>query len=227
MNDEFIDCIKQLKPAHQKDAIKNIFSWKEFESLINLRPFVSSSRLIFTDATKEERVSWPWQAWLSDVNTFPATLLEKFIKNNMGYLIDCSRVNNKINNICEQLDTLTGYSTDAHIYFSIVENNISNHGFGIHKDTSHNLIVQIEGKTRIEIWNIESESDVTTLNNLDELPVIDTILNSGDIVYIPKNYWHRATSQTKRLSISFPSAVGVPKKMCQDRTWLNIEELIK
>ena len=23
MNDEFIDCIKQLKPAHQKDAIKN------------------------------------------------------------------------------------------------------------------------------------------------------------------------------------------------------------
>ena len=53
------------------------------------------------------------------------------------------------------------------------------------------------------------------------------MLSPGDIVYIPAYFWHRATSKTKRLSISFPSAADTSKINSQDREWLNIEELIK
>jgi hypothetical protein len=225
MNDEFIECIRQLKPAHQKDAIKDIFSWKEFERIINLRPFVSASRLKFVSCDEQ---SWPAQDWLSDVNTYPPNLIKNLLKDKMGYFRDCTRVNSKINNIAKTLDELTGFSTDAHIYFSLVDDKISKKEFGIHNDISHNLIVQIEGNTQIEIWNIKSEDkSKTNTDSLDKPPVIDMMLSPGDIVYIPAYFWHRATSKTKRLSISFPSADGFPKEMCQDRTWLNIEELIK
>jgi hypothetical protein len=223
MNDEFIECIKQLKPAYQKDAIKNIFSWKEFETLINLRPFASASRLIFVS---KDKYGWPDQAWLSDLNTYPPSLLKVVLKEKMGYFSDCTRINSKINDISKRLDELTGCATDAHIYFSLIDNDISNVGFGIHTDSSHNLIVQVEGNTRLEIWDIK-DTPQKNIDSLDKSPIIDVILSPGDIVYVPAYFWHRATSKTKRLSISFPSAVDFSKEMCQDRTWLNIEEFIK
>ena len=225
MNIEFIKCIKESKPAHQKDAIKNIFSWKEFESLINLRPFVSSSRLRLLS---NDEYSWPNQAWLTDVNTYPPSLLKNILKEKMGYFRDCTRINSKINNMSKILDELTGCPTDAHIYFSVIENEISNQGFGIHNDMSHNLIVQVEGNTRFEIWDIKPKSKSrVNVDSVDIPPIIDVLLSPGDIVYVPAYFLHRATSKTKRLSISFPSFAETSENKSQDKEWLNIEEFVK
>ena len=217
MNDEFLECIKQLKPAHQKSAIKDIFSWKEFESLINLRPFVSTSRF---NVLLNEKYSWPRQAWLTDVNTFPPTLLKNILKEKMGYIRDCTRINSKINCISKKLEELTGCATDAHIYFSLVENEISNQGFGIHNDAAHNLIVQVEGNTRLEIWDIKPKFE-SRVDSVDVPPIIDVLLSHGDIVYVPAYFLHRATSKTKRLSISFPMSEN--KNIQQERNWINLK----
>jgi ribosomal protein L16 Arg81 hydroxylase len=63
----------------------------------------------------------------------------------------------------------------------------------------------------------EGERQVIT----DKKPMLDVILNKGDIIYIPKNIVHQATSLSKRLSISFPMTkdLDVPP---QTREWINI-----
>ena len=58
----------------------SIFSWKELENLINLKPFISSDR--FTPITKvEERYDWGIKAWQTQQNSWPKNLLQKFIDN--------------------------------------------------------------------------------------------------------------------------------------------------
>jgi ribosomal protein L16 Arg81 hydroxylase len=90
------------------------------------------------------------------------------------------------------------------------------------------LIVQVEGNTRFEIWDIDPKSKLrVNIDSVDIPPIIDVVLSRGDIVYVPAYFLHRATSKTKRLSISFPSSVETSEIESQDREWLNIEEFIK
>ena len=41
-------------------------------------------------------------------------------------------------------------------------------------------------------------------------PIIDVILNPGDILYIPKMMYHKADPFEKRVSISIPCVPGTP-----------------
>jgi ribosomal protein L16 Arg81 hydroxylase len=107
--------------------------------------------------------------------------------------------------LCKNIEDITKYSTDAHIYFAL---NKSSKSFDKHKDTSHNFIVQVEGKTTFKVWQN------------DEL-VIDQLLTKGDMIYIPKNTYHQAISKEKRLSISFAMSNELNLEN-QDREWLNI-----
>jgi ribosomal protein L16 Arg81 hydroxylase len=143
----------------------------------------------------------------------------------MGYLTDCSRINSKVNTICSQLDVFTNAPADAHMFFSLVDQN-EEQGFGIHSDVSHNLIVQVEGSTRIEVWDVIDEDGIGNVKNIPTDPIIDVTLNSGDVVFIPKRHWHKATSKTKRLSISFPCQPDLDVSKTQQRYWINVGRLV-
>lgn len=206
--------LEKEKPFLFKNAIQNVFSWEELENLLNLRPFVNSDRM---KTVKETPYSWERQAWMSDVNSFPPSLLNNAIKENLCLLVDASRVNFKINDICRQLEeTFTSGAADAHIYFTL-SNDIED-TFGIHWDFSHNLIVHIAGETHFRAWDLWSSQN-RNVDSLPEIPVIDTLLNPGDAVFVPKHYYHCAQSKSKRLSISFPVSFGDDLKS-QDRHWI-------
>ena len=59
---------------------------------------------------------------------------------------------------------------------------------------------------------------------IDCVPMLDVIMNPGDIVYIPMNHWHQGISHTKRLSISFPMAESSHDQTTyfEDRNWIKI-----
>jgi len=213
---DVIDEIKLIKPAFFKNAFEKLFTWQELENLLNLRPFVNDDRCKMIN---QKKYTWELQSWLTDVNTYPPSLLDAEIRQNHCYLQDASRANKKINAVCEQLESIFPRgSADAHIYFNISENDSS--GFGIHWDGSHNLIVQMEGETQFQIWddNIIGDRIVQFLN---EEPIIDVVLQSGDAVFVPMNTYHRATSKTKRFSISFPISMN-DVTANQDRHWIKI-----
>ena len=204
---DVINEMKELQPFHTEDLIKDLYSWQEFEQLINLRPFVNSKRFhIITDKI----FNWQSSFWASDKFSYPIDVVVEETQNNMAYLSDCSRVSKKINAVCEWLEYRLKMPTDAHIYFSL---NKENKSFSKHKDEAHNLIVQIEGQNRFKIYNLE-----------DKL-IIDKVLNKNDAVFIPKGYAHQAESLSKRLSISFPMKPGDSKQEeFESRKWIEFKE---
>lgn len=193
---------------------QDIFSWNELESLLNLRPFINNTRF---KATNQNDYTWNNQTWLTDVNTWPASLLSEVIRKDTCFIVDCSRVNKKINNICKIIEEKWKYPTDAHIYFSFKE---QQKGFDSHWDYSNNLIVQIDGETNIKIWNeLKYEGDRQVKSKSE--PIIDIIMKPYDYVFVPKNMVHQAVPLSKRLSISFPMSTDTNIET-QDRDWITI-----
>lgn len=226
LDKKMLSQIKKAKPLFFEKAFPQIFSWKELEGLLNLRPFVSVSRFRFINNLQ---YTWNNKAWLTDVNTYPPALLEKQLKKYVCYFQDASRANPQINEICGKLDSVFSKqagATDAHIYVDLSDS--LDGGFGIHWDFSHNLIVQAEGSTRIQIWNIAAnpESEQRKVDSLDEDPVIDVVMNVGDAVFVPRFYYHCAKSQTKRLSVSFPTSLDNIND-AQDRDWIKLNKILK
>ncbi len=215
LNRDISEKIKSLQPFYESNLITNLFSWKELESLLNLRPFVNNQR--FT-VINDESYQWNYCSWLTDVNTFPPDLIQRVIKENVCYLRDCSRVNKKVNYLCKELEQITNFPTDAHIYFSVTETSVN--GFGVHWDEAHNLIVQIEGESRFQVWGETQDKTHRTVTEPEEDPILDVTMKPGDAIFIPVFFLHSATSLTKRLSISFPMTMD--EKFHQSRDWISL-----
>lgn len=210
--------ILKLKPCVLLKEFPKIFSWDELERLINLRPFASNTRLRFIN---NESYQWGGQAWLTDPNTYPPSLIEEELKKYHCYFSDASRANEKLNKICGELEnTFEGHASDAHIYFTTADTTAG--GFGIHYDSAHNLIVQVEGSTRFMLWDVyvNKLASPRVVESLPVDPVIDVTLHPGDAVFVPMYSYHQALSQSKRLSVSFP--VTAPPVPPQDRHWVKL-----
>jgi Cupin superfamily protein len=201
--------LQKEKPYFFKNSFQNLFSWDELEFLLNFRPFSSEKR--FHHLGKEKNFSWKHQAWVTDQTTYPPSLIGHLIQTHSCYFQDASRANRKINEVCKDLEETFNGDCDAHIFFNVSDN--LQEGFGIHYDSSHNLIVQIEGKSEVKVWDCILENDSIE-------PVIHKTMNPGDAVFIPRNMSHCITSLSKRLSISFPVSLKTDKQK-QDRSWIS------
>jgi mannose-6-phosphate isomerase-like protein (cupin superfamily) len=204
-----IDKIKLLIP-HFGKAEKNLYTWKELESLINLRPFVSRNRFDFCRTDDWVDYRWNNTIWTTEPNAWPVSCLKDVLNKTSVYIADCSRANKKINSVCKMLEELLDRNTDCHIYFS-VDKSLPN--FGKHKDISHNFIVVVDGSIQCEVWTDDG--------------VIKQQLNSGDYVFIPAHVFHRIQPLTeKRLSLSFAIATHLPTHY-EEREWLKLDKLTK
>jgi hypothetical protein len=196
--------IKSLLPYTEKNALKNLFSWSELELLLNQRPYMNDKRFHIMSNKKYE---WPAAGWLTDINTYPPNVIQKEIKKYVCYIIDCSRVNKYINNVCKTIEDYCKWPVDAHIFFSYKEAHTDLKGFGQHKDKQHNLIVCVDGSMTAKVWQ-----------DKDLKPIIDVTLNKGDVVFVPAEVYHQIIPLTKRISISFPMAHY--ENTFQERDWI-------
>jgi len=215
-----INLIKERKPFYLQNVIKPFFNWNDLESILNFRPILTTKTF---HILSKKGYSWNLPYW-SKSNSFPVDILKEELKHHVCYLSDASRINKTTNTICSQLEKTLNYPTDSHIYFSFVVDDTT--GFGIHNDISDNLIIQMEGKTNIKIWQTPCLDGTKNISNLEEEPFIDVIMFPGDVVYIPTKYWHAAYSRTPRMSISFPIATEYEDCDYETRDWLNIEDYV-
>jgi mannose-6-phosphate isomerase-like protein (cupin superfamily) len=192
--------IQEDKPFFFKGLFHDIFSWKELNELLNNTPFINYSR--FNVIGEEKKPISEINEWQSDTTVIGPTQLSRYIKNNVCFIQDCSRVNKKINKIAENLEYFSKQACDAHIFFSLKDSQEDTDGFGMHKDICNNFIIQVEGSTHFTVENR-----------------FDVVLNPGDCVYVPLGIRHMAKSLEKRLSISFP--MNPEHRVFQDRFWID------
>ena len=211
------DRILKLKYFYEKNYIKNYkdyFSFTDLSNLLNLRPFINDSR--FTVAKSEQVYTWNNSKWATDRNALPISVVKQEIEKNVCLLMDCSKVNENVNNLAYELENLLQGNVDTHIFFDIKGNN---QGFGIHFDGSHNLILQIEGETIFQVYDVFHTGEDINLDNI--CPIKEFLMNPGDIIFMPAKQYHRALSQTKRLALSFPISTE-KTNVFEDRNWLHL-----
>lgn len=220
LGNELIEKIRNQLPFFQEEVFEKFFTWKDLEYLLNLRPFVSKNRIqIYNNSCYE----WPTRDWLTDELSYPPNLLKNLISNYNCYLHDASRTNFTINKICEQLENCFDTSADAHIYFSL--HNDKSKEFGIHLDYNNNLILQMEGRSKVQIWTgRQKKESPRNVSVLPTEPYLDVTLNPGSFVFIPELCYHNVVSLEPRLSISFPFSTHLNNS--QERTWINIDDIL-
>jgi len=192
--------LKSKKP-HFGKSIKSLYSFKELETLLNLRPFVNTTRFI---PAGNYNYKWSGYSWQTDNNGWPISCIKDVLSKQPAYIKDCSKANKKINNICLKLEKIFNKPVDCHIYFSFKK---GMKGFDKHKDKSHNYIVLCQGKIKVEVWTDKK---------------IEKVMNPGDYVFIPAEVYHRIVPLTeKRLSCSFPITLN-ENIYFDEREWLTL-----
>jgi hypothetical protein len=211
-------CIMQLKLTLNKPEIfRNIFSpsiftWDDVDFLLNYIPFCINANdagtanyieLINHVSGRKYDPPIPYARYdWSDFTYSIPYIFERIKQGDSFILLNLSRYNKDINDICKSLEEMTGTSSDAHLYGGLYPHSKS---FGIHNDVPHNLIVQLDGTCLWKIWQ-------------EDKLVIDDMLYPGDVIYVPASYYHQAIPTEKRLSISFPFG-NFEKISLPDRTW--------
>ena len=222
MNETQIEILSNLninKPFVFKNKFNNILKITEFENLLNLTPFTNTFRFMPTFSISEYH--WDLPHWSTGSNHWPITIINEMLDKGVCYMTDCSRVNSKINKICSTLEIMSKQPVDAHIYFNKITDIENN--FGVHKDASHNFIVQIDGTTHWKVGSKKYMQNESNINNFydDDVLSIDQILEPGDAMIIPSNIFHGAHSLSKRVSISFPIPDHQTTEITEQRTWIN------
>ena len=207
-------------PKFEKGYCPDLLSWKELSNILNIRPLMSTSRVkVFI----KENLTWQNNYWCSDANCYPSGVLEQVIEESgVCAFIDMSRSTEKINEFAKNLEDEYDQEVDAHIY--LCRNLKIKHPFGIHFDTSDNVIVQCEGETNFKVWDIIKDKSAPLSNmSITDTPLLDVDMKKGDAIWIPKYYPHLATSNTQRLSVSFPFNRKIDNTRREDRHWIKYD----
>jgi ribosomal protein L16 Arg81 hydroxylase len=62
-------------------------------------------------------------------------------------------------------------------------------GFGLHKDVHDTIIVQLEGSKKWDLYGFGQ-----SIENLPKEPIKSILMHPGDVLYVPKGYWHDVRS---------------------------------
>ena len=213
-----------MKPKFEKQYYSNLFSWKELEYLINIRPLMTDQRVYLQG---DENHQWNNSGWALDVSCYPPSLLKQLIEENLCYLRDMSRCSEKINTFNKSIEEEYKVPTDAHIY--ICRNPSLHHPFGIHFDMNHNIIVQCEGESNFKVWEhvrnkrIKNNNLSLDTNDFNPHPILNVDMIPGDAIWIPAYHPHLATSKTSRMSVSFPIPPVIRDDVVfEDREWIKL-----
>ena len=190
-----------MKVHYEANYWDDLFSWKDLERLINIRPLMTTDRVnILGD---EGGLKWSNTGWTKDPNCFPPSLIKDALDKNIIFFSDMTKCTKKVNDFSKMLEKEYRLQTDAHIY--VCRNTNIEHYFGAHFDWSDNVIVQCEGETNFKVWDkVKDREQQPYKMNITEDPILDVVMKPGDAIWIPRYHPHEAISRSLRLSVSFP-----------------------
>ncbi|WP_328790452.1 JmjC domain-containing protein [Streptomyces sp. NBC_00273] len=105
----------------------------------------------------------------------------------------------------EGLERFLGTSVQANAYASWTDRE----GFGLHWDDHDVVVVQVHGSKRWRLYGSTREAptfrDVESPERPQGDPVADIVLAPGDVLYLPRGWWHAVTADqgTESLHLTF------------------------
>jgi ribosomal protein L16 Arg81 hydroxylase len=192
--EEFFSNIYQQKALGipgAADRFKALFSWEAAAEVMN--------NSIFPHPTiKMNRQGRPVKF------THPNQLVGEMREGTTLILDNADSYAPELARFCDQLsyEYLTPVRTNAYMSFPGIQ------AFDNHYDTHDFFILQVEGSKRWHIYDRTVESPLYYakshgINPPDSPPVLETTLSKGDVLYVPKGFWHYAvTTDTPSLHLT-------------------------
>lgn len=136
-------------------------------------------------------------------NYADAQFLSDQVRSGCGFVIQqYGRYDKATNDLLFDVESNFNCASDIHVYGGVTAAN----SFKIHCDETCNFIIQVEGTTPWTVYN-ESFAFISSSNSYfpsdnEVTPALEVELTPGDILFIPAWRYHRATPNSKRLSMS-------------------------
>ncbi|WP_421654618.1 JmjC domain-containing protein [Leptothermofonsia sp. ETS-13] len=187
-------------PAKNPQKFQTLFSWKTLNHLLNFH-----------------RLSYPDLRFTLDEKTLPAIERREWrdrLQQGATMIID------SIHELVPEVASLvagiryeTGHRAQVNLYCSPAEQQ----GFDCHYDTHDVLVLQIDGEKE---WFVFGETipypiaDIRSPDQLppDEPPYLKSVLQPGDVLYIPRGHWHYAIARDRpslHLTLGIDCQIGL------------------
>ena len=216
--DEFKDK-KILVIKSKKNIFKDHFSWIEFDR------YLQGIRMGGHDRVPQLQVVLPQGGkWCKkkDKKQYTKAEIYDMWKSGCSFILTLSEFLNKTMwEQCREFERYYGVG-QANIYCSSQANAKT---FPIHADSTDNFLFHVSGKIRWHIykeWAPVSKKDKIA-SRTDNLTIDKEFdLDDGDLLYIPRHLYHRVTTLSPRISISFHfNELGESHKRYNRDPWLN------
>ncbi|AYV30768.1 Cupin superfamily protein [Streptomyces sp. ADI95-16] len=128
------------------------------------------------------------------------------LKDGASLVLDAvEKIHPAVGSAAEGLERFLGTSVQANAYASWTDRE----GFGLHWDDHDVVVVQVHGSKRWRLHGSTREAptfrDVESPERPEGDPVADIILAPGDVLYLPRGWWHAVTADqgTESLHLTF------------------------
>lgn len=128
------------------------------------------------------------------------------LKDGASLVLDAvEKIHPAVGAAAEGLERFLGTSVQANAYASWTDRE----GFGLHWDDHDVVVVQVHGSKRWRLYGSTREAptfrDVESPERPEGDPVADIVLAPGDVLYLPRGWWHAVTADqgTESLHLTF------------------------
>ncbi len=198
------------KPALGEGVLSsNVFTWEHFDDILFSWDF-SEELKIYLDGRVDEKnfVETYFQFGKYKKRIIPSKFYSYIQR---GASLVLNKANEKsviINDICNFISRSTGSISNANGYAACGGTGT----FDVHWDTHDVYATQLIGKKRWRVYSPSLEDPLPSqkskyCSDKPSVPVMDIILEAGDVLYIPRGWWHEAIPLDNQET--FHIAVGV------------------
>ncbi|XP_073413630.1 ribosomal oxygenase 1 isoform X2 [Dendrobates tinctorius] len=191
--DDFFRCIWEKKPAllkrHNSKYYNGFFSTSEFDRILredNVQFGVNLDVTSYTDGVRETH-NPPGRA-------LPMVVWDYYKNGCSLRLLNPQSFSSTVWNVLSVLQELFGSMVGANTYLTPP----STQGFAPHYDDIEAFVVQLEGKKHWRVYNPRNSSEIlpqfSSVNFSDSdlgEPILETILEAGDLLYFPRGFIHQ------------------------------------
>jgi len=178
--------------------------WGDVQHCLN-NPWMYNIEILDSNNTKVQMPTVP-HPWHGNWHPDKKVIMDLVNDNHTFVIAKYGHHNKAVNELLQSIENAFDVACDAHIYGALGGAS----SFKIHWDQPANFIMQIHGETH---WTVYNERCSTLVKYTgfpynpteDEVtPAIDTVLQPGDMLYIPSRCYHCARPDQERLSLSIP-----------------------
>lgn len=204
------------------------FSWQDLDNaLYSWEPQGKQIRLFKNGPVAPEKFTEPYMELSEQRTRLVKDVLYQYMKEGATLVLNKLQLHNTIiHDYCMNIAQFIGEKTNANAYAAFGGDG----SFGKHWDTHDVFALQLIGRKHWKLYQPTFEQPLAHQKSTNhkaecpQVPVLDMVLEAGDLLYIPRGWWHEALPLEGEPT--FHIAVGTfPPRVIDYLVWLCTSQL--